>query len=61
MMLVRKRAAKLLSAIAPALAAVLLATLVRPGQATGQGIDLNGGDWYLMQPSGKPLSEGLPA
>ena len=31
---------------------------VQPGQATGQGIDLNGGDWYLMRPSGKPLSAG---
>jgi predicted lipoprotein with Yx(FWY)xxD motif len=28
---------------------------VQPGQYTGQGIDLNGGDWYLMRPSGKPL------
>jgi predicted lipoprotein with Yx(FWY)xxD motif len=25
------------------------------GQDTGQGIDLNGGAWYLMRPSGKPL------
>jgi predicted lipoprotein with Yx(FWY)xxD motif len=33
---------------------------VQPGQATGQGIALNGGDWYLMQPSGKPLTGGLP-
>ncbi len=31
---------------------------VRPGQATGQGIDLNGGDWYLMRVSGKPLATG---
>lgn len=31
---------------------------VEPGQATGQGIDLNGGDWYLMRPSGAPLSTG---
>ena len=28
---------------------------VQPGQVTGQGIDLNGGEWYLMRPSGKPL------
>jgi predicted lipoprotein with Yx(FWY)xxD motif len=31
---------------------------VQPGEDTGQGIDLNGGDWYLMRPSGKPLTEG---
>jgi len=28
---------------------------VRPGQVTGQAIDLNGGEWYLMRPSGQPL------
>jgi predicted lipoprotein with Yx(FWY)xxD motif len=28
---------------------------VDAGQATGQGIDLNGGAWYVMRPSGKPL------
>jgi predicted lipoprotein with Yx(FWY)xxD motif len=28
---------------------------VQAGQDTGQGIDLNGGYWYLMRPSGKPL------
>ena len=28
---------------------------VQPGQATGQDIDLNGGAWYLMRPSGQPL------
>ena len=33
---------------------------VQSGQATGEGIALNGGDWYLMQPSGQPLSAGLP-
>jgi predicted lipoprotein with Yx(FWY)xxD motif len=31
---------------------------VQPGQDTGQGIDLNGGVWYLMLPSGQPLSQG---
>jgi predicted lipoprotein with Yx(FWY)xxD motif len=31
---------------------------VQPGQDTGQGIDLNGGPWYLMRPSGKPLTTG---
>ena len=31
---------------------------VQPGQVTGQAIDLNGGDWYLMRPSGQPLSTG---
>jgi len=30
----------------------------QPGQTTGQGIDLNGGDWYLMRPSGHPLGAG---
>jgi len=28
---------------------------VQPGQVTGQAIDLNGGDWYLMRLSGQPL------
>jgi predicted lipoprotein with Yx(FWY)xxD motif len=28
---------------------------IQPGQATGQGIDLNGGKWYVMRPSGAPL------
>ena len=27
---------------------------VQPGQATGQDIDLNGGEWYVLRPSGKP-------
>jgi predicted lipoprotein with Yx(FWY)xxD motif len=31
---------------------------VQPGQVTGQGIDLNGGDWYLMRPSGQVLNLG---
>jgi predicted lipoprotein with Yx(FWY)xxD motif len=31
---------------------------VAPGQVTGQGIDLNGGAWYLMRPSGRPLTTG---
>jgi len=26
-----------------------------PGQATGQSIDLNGGEWYVLRPDGKPL------
>jgi predicted lipoprotein with Yx(FWY)xxD motif len=26
-----------------------------PGQATGQAIDLNGGEWYVIRPNGKPL------
>lgn len=26
-----------------------------PGQATGQAIDLNGGEWYVIRPDGKPL------
>jgi hypothetical protein len=30
---------------------------VQPGQTTGQAIDLNGGYWYVMRPSGKPLTE----
>jgi predicted lipoprotein with Yx(FWY)xxD motif len=33
---------------------------VTAGQTTGQGIDLNGGDWYVMRPSGKPLEPALP-
>jgi predicted lipoprotein with Yx(FWY)xxD motif len=28
---------------------------VYQGQTTGQGIDLNGGYWYVMRPSGQPL------
>ncbi len=31
---------------------------VGPGQATGQGIDLNGGDWYVIRASGQPLIPG---
>jgi predicted lipoprotein with Yx(FWY)xxD motif len=31
---------------------------VAPGQVTGQGIDLNGGDWYLIRPSGQPVTTG---
>jgi predicted lipoprotein with Yx(FWY)xxD motif len=27
----------------------------QPAQATGQAIDLNGGEWYVLRPSGKPL------
>ena len=27
----------------------------QPGQATGQAIDLNGGEWYVLRPDGKPL------
>ena len=29
---------------------------IRPGMASGQGIDLNGGPWYLIRPDGQPLS-----
>ena len=28
---------------------------VSPGMVTGQGIDNNGGYWYLMSPDGTPL------
>jgi len=31
---------------------------VEPGQATGQAIDLNGGPWYVLCPSGAPLEPG---
>jgi len=31
---------------------------VDAGQATGQAIDLNGGEWYVLQPSGEPLEPG---
>ena len=27
----------------------------QPAQATGQSIDLNGGEWYVLRPGGKPL------
>jgi predicted lipoprotein with Yx(FWY)xxD motif len=27
---------------------------VGPGQANGQSIDLNGGEWYVLSPSGQP-------
>jgi predicted lipoprotein with Yx(FWY)xxD motif len=30
---------------------------VQPGWADGQDIDLNGGYWYVMRPSGEPLTE----
>ena len=28
---------------------------VQPAQATGQAIDLNGGEWYVLRPTGKPF------
>jgi predicted lipoprotein with Yx(FWY)xxD motif len=28
---------------------------VQPGQATGQAVSLNGGEWYVIHPSGLPL------
>lgn len=28
---------------------------LQPDQATGQDIDANGGDWYVIRPSGKPV------
>ena len=31
---------------------------VEPGQVTGQAIDLNGGPWYVLRPSGAPLEPG---
>ncbi len=31
---------------------------VQPGQATGQNINLNGGKWYVIRPSGLPLIPG---
>jgi predicted lipoprotein with Yx(FWY)xxD motif len=30
---------------------------VQPGEDTGQALDLNGGDWFLMRPSGAPLTQ----
>jgi predicted lipoprotein with Yx(FWY)xxD motif len=27
---------------------------IGPGQANGQSIDLNGGEWYVLNPSGQP-------
>jgi predicted lipoprotein with Yx(FWY)xxD motif len=32
---------------------------IQPGQATGQDIDLNGGEWYVMRVSGQPLIPSL--
>jgi predicted lipoprotein with Yx(FWY)xxD motif len=29
----------------------------KPGQATGQGLDLNGGLWYVLSPSGKIIKK----
>jgi len=29
---------------------------VQPGEDTGQAIDINGGPWYVIQPSGEPLT-----
>jgi predicted lipoprotein with Yx(FWY)xxD motif len=29
---------------------------VQPGQATGQDVFLNGGEWYVIGPSGRPLT-----
>lgn len=29
----------------------------KPGQATGQGIDLNGGRWYVIGPSGRVIKK----
>jgi predicted lipoprotein with Yx(FWY)xxD motif len=31
---------------------------VDPGRATGQNIDLNGGEWYVLRTSGTPLEPG---
>jgi predicted lipoprotein with Yx(FWY)xxD motif len=32
-----------------------------PGQATGQDVNIDGGYWFLMQPSGQPLMAGPKA
>ncbi len=32
---------------------------VDPGEATGAGIDLNGGAWYLIRPDGAPLRSAV--
>jgi predicted lipoprotein with Yx(FWY)xxD motif len=29
---------------------------LQPGEDSGQGIDLNGGDWFVIRPSGEPLT-----
>jgi predicted lipoprotein with Yx(FWY)xxD motif len=31
---------------------------VQPGQYAGQGLNLNGGFWYVIRPSGQPLTQG---
>lgn len=34
----------------------------QPGKAEGQGVDLDGGYWYLLRPNGTPVvPNGLPA
>jgi predicted lipoprotein with Yx(FWY)xxD motif len=33
----------------------------QPGQVNGQALNLNGGFWYLMRPSGQPLNAGSNA
>jgi hypothetical protein len=52
-------------ALCPALAALTLSPTadgpytyvadVNPGMASGEGINLNGGPWYLMRADGDPL------
>lgn len=32
-----------------------------PGDTNGQGLDLDGGKWWLVAPSGKPISAAAPA
>jgi predicted lipoprotein with Yx(FWY)xxD motif len=29
----------------------------KPGQASGQALDLNGGLWYVLSPSGKVITK----
>ena len=33
----------------------------KPGDTHGQGLDLDGGKWWLVAPSGKPVSAAAPA
>lgn len=32
---------------------------VRPGQARGQALNLNGGPWYVLNPAGAPLTRAV--
>jgi predicted lipoprotein with Yx(FWY)xxD motif len=33
---------------------------LKPGEATGQGVDVWGGIWYAVSPAGKKVTKGVP-